>query len=170
MRDFERLEFTYTARDDQRSVRLVDPHRLVLLGRRWYLVAWDLARIDWRTFRLDRMTDTRATGAHFPGREPPTGNAADFVRSSIDNLPGTYRVEVLMHAPAELVRSRIGRWATVEVVSHEQCLVRIVAESLDWPMMALGTTGQEFEIIGPPAMRDYAREWVERFTRGIRRT
>ena len=48
--------------------------------------------------------------------------------------------------------------------------MRIVADSLDWPMMALGTTGQEFEIIGPPAMLEYAHEWVERFTRGIRST
>ena len=63
--------------------------------------------------------------------------------------------------------SRIGRWATVEEAGDEQCLVRIVADSLDWPMLALGTTGEEFEILGPPAMLEYARQWVERFTRGI---
>jgi predicted DNA-binding transcriptional regulator YafY len=169
-RDCERLEFTYTARDDERTVRLVDPHRLVLLGRRWYLVAWDLSRIDWRSFRLDRMADTRATGAHFPVREPPTGNAADFVRSGIDNLSSRHQVEAVIHAPAEFVRSRIGRWATVEEIEDAQCRVHMVADSLDWPMLALGTTGEEFEIIGPPAMLEYAREWVERFARGTRRT
>jgi predicted DNA-binding transcriptional regulator YafY len=169
-RDCERLEFTYTARDDERTVRLVDPHRLVLLGRRWYLVAWDLSRIDWRSFRLDRITDAHATGAHFPVREPPTGNAADFVRSGIDNLSSRHQVEAVMHAPAELIHTRIGRWATVEAMDDGRCLVRMVADSLDWPMLALGTTGQEFDIIGPPAMLEYAREWVERFTHGTRST
>ena len=65
------------------------------------------------------------------------------------------------------MRPRIGRWATVEAVGDEQCLVRIAADSLDWPMMALGSTGEEFEILGPPAMLEYAHQWVERFTRGF---
>jgi predicted DNA-binding transcriptional regulator YafY len=166
-RDAERLEFTYTARDDERTVRLVDPHRLVLLGRRWYLVAWDLSRIDWRTFRLDRLTDPHGTGAHFPPREPPGGDAADFVRAAIGNISTRHHVEAIVHVRADDVRSTIGRWGTVEEIDDERCLLRMVADSLEWPMMALGSTGKEFEIVGPPAMVEYARDWVDRFTRGI---
>ena len=63
-----------------RTARLVEPHRLVSLGRRWYLVAWDLDRADWRSFRVDRLTDPVATGARFRPREMPGGDAAAFVR------------------------------------------------------------------------------------------
>jgi predicted DNA-binding transcriptional regulator YafY len=169
-RDAERLEFTYTTRDDERSVRHVDPHRLVLLGRRWYLVAWDLSRHDWRSFRLDRLTDPHGTGARFPPRELPTGDAADFVRTRIGNLPNRHHVEVTVHAPAEVVMPRVGRWGTVEELDDLRCLLRMDADSLAWPMMALGVIGEEFEIIAPPAMLDYAREWTDRFGRAIRRT
>ena len=75
-RDCERLAFDYISRDGDLSARHVDPHRLVLLGRRWYLVAWDLDRSDWRTFRLDRLTNPQGTGGHFPSRELPTGDPA----------------------------------------------------------------------------------------------
>ncbi|HWW55120.1 MAG TPA: YafY family protein [Acidimicrobiales bacterium] len=164
-RDGEGLEFTYTTRDDERAVRHVEPHRLVLLGRRWYLVAWDLTRFDWRSFRLDRLGEPRSTGGHFPQRELPADDAAEFVRAGIDNLATRYEVEALVHAPAAFVRARIGRWGTVEHVDDDRCLLRMSADSLDWPMMALGVTGSDFEVIAPPALLDHVREWVDRFGR-----
>ena len=169
-RDAERLEFTYTARDDERTERHVEPHRLVLLGRRWYLVAWDLSRNQWRTFRLDRLTDPHGTGAHFAPREPPGGNAAEFVRAGIATLSIRHDIEVLIRAPAEVVRSRVGRWGTVEAIDDGRCRLLMVADSLEWPMMALGVTGEEFEIIAPPEMLEYAREWADRFSRATRRS
>ena len=74
-RDRERLRFAYRARDDAESKRLVEPHSLVNLGRRWYLVAWDCGREDWRTFRVDRIerpapAAARFTAAHAAGRRP----------------------------------------------------------------------------------------------------
>ena len=151
------------------TVRHVDPHRLVLLGRRWYLVAWDLSRHDWRTFRLDRLTDPYGTGARFPPRELPIGDAADFVRTGIGNFSNRHHVEVIMHASAEVVMPRVGRWGTVEELDDLRCVLRMDADSLAWPMMALGVVGEEFEIITPSAMLDYAREWTDRFGRALRR-
>ena len=168
-RDSERLEFAYTGGDGRASERLVDPHRLVLLGRRWYLVAWDPSRSDWRSFRLDRMTEPRGTGAHFPNRELPGSNAADFVRGRIGTISTRYDIEVVIHAPADVVRSRIGRWGVVEEVDDRRCLLHMPADSLEWPMMALGVVGEEFEIISPSAMLAYAREWVGRFDRAAGR-
>src|ERR1700678_2964371 len=134
-RDCERLRYAYTARDGAPTDRHVDPHRLVLLGRRWYLVAWDLERFDWRTFRLDRLGRPLGTGAHFPPRALPTDDAAQFVRQGIDNLPTRHAVEALVQAPASVVIGRIGRWSTVEDVGDGRCRVRMTSESLDWPMM-----------------------------------
>src|SRR5438270_224031 len=80
-RDTERLECGYTAADGTRTRRLVEPFRLVPLGRRWYLVAYDLHRHDWRSFRLDRLDAPQRTGARFRPRELPADDAAAFVRS-----------------------------------------------------------------------------------------
>jgi len=164
-RDSERLEFTYTARDGERSARHVEPHRLVLLGRRWYLVAWDLTRYDWRSFRLDRLAKPQSTGAHFGPRELPTRDAAEFVRSGIDNLPAQHRVEALVHAPAAVVRAHIGAWATIEEIDGSACLLRMTSEALDWPTMALGATGADFEVLSPPELLDHLRDLADRFSR-----
>ena len=118
-RDSERLRFSYTAADGQHTDRHVEPHRLVLLGRRWYLVGYDLTRQDWRSFRLDRLTAPRGTGSRFRPRELPAADAAAFVRSGIDSVLPCYDVEVLIEAPAAAVRERIGRWATVEDVDAQ---------------------------------------------------
>jgi predicted DNA-binding transcriptional regulator YafY len=168
-RDSERLEFSYTARTGEATDRLVDPHRLVLLGRRWYLVAWDLTRFDWRTFRLDRLDGPKGTGAHSPPRQLPGGDAAQFVRDGIDNLPTRHRVEVVVHAPASVVRDRIGPWGDLEVVDDDRCLLRMTADSLDWPMMALGAAGADFEVVAPEALVDHLRQRVDRFGRAVER-
>ena len=149
-RDGEQVEFDYTDRDGVHSLRHVEPHRLVLLGRRWYLVAWDLSRFDWRSFRLDRMTRPRRTGARSHPRELPATDAAEFVRRGIHNLPTRHNVEVLIHADAATVRNRIGPWATVEAGRGATCRLRMTTDSLDWVMMALGAVGAEFDLVSPP--------------------
>src|SRR5918992_1951410 len=98
-RDAERLELGYTAASGEQSSRLVDPLRLVALGRRWYLVAYDLTRHDWRSFRVDRIEEARRTGARFRPRELPAEDAAAFVRAGVDRPPTGWSVEVLIDAP-----------------------------------------------------------------------
>jgi predicted DNA-binding transcriptional regulator YafY len=164
-RDNERLRFSYTAASGQHTDRHVEPHRLVLLGRRWYLVGFDLARQDWRSFRLDRLTAPHGTGARFRSRELPAADAAAFVRSGIDNVLPSYAVEVLVAAPAAVVRERIGRWSTVEDITASRCRVRMTADSLDWPTMALGVVGADFQVISPPELLDRVQDWGRRFSR-----
>lgn len=168
-RDGERLTFAYTARAGEQSDRHVDPHRLVLLGRRWYLVAWDLERVDWRTFRVDRLDDARGTGSHFPPRELPADDAAQFVRRSIGNLPTRHAVEVLVHGPDGVVRDRIGRWAVVEALEGGRCLVRMSSESLDWPVMTLSALELEFEVLAPLELVAHLRHRVALFSRALDR-
>ncbi|MBB4701296.1 helix-turn-helix transcriptional regulator [Sphaerisporangium siamense] len=183
-RDEERLRFAYTARAGETSERHVEPHRLVSLGRRWYLVAYDLTRHDWRSFRLDRLSDPRGTRERFRPRELPAEDAAAFVRAGIDILTTQHTVEIIVHAPAETVRKRLGWWATVEpldpapnqalvagsapdaaVDGRARCRLRMSVDSLDWPVFALGATGADFEVVHPPELADRCREWGTRFLR-----
>ncbi|MGP4018656.1 helix-turn-helix transcriptional regulator [Saccharopolyspora sp. 5N708] len=164
-RDSERLRFSYTAANGQQTDRHVEPHRLVCLGRRWYLVAYDLTRHDWRSFRADRLAEPQGTGARFRPRDLPAADAAEFVRAGLDNVPRPYRVEVLVDAPAATVRGRIGRWSTVEEVDAEHCRVRMTADSLDWPTMALGLAGADFRVLDPPELLDQIHNWGARFNR-----
>ena len=107
-RDTERIRFSYTPANGQQADRHVEPHRLVQLGRRWYLVGYDLDRNDWRSYRLDRLAGPRATGARFRPRELPAADAAAFVRAGIDGVRSGYDIEVIIEAPAEVVSERIG--------------------------------------------------------------
>ena len=164
-RDEERLRFAYTANNGERSARHVEPHRLVALGHRWYLVAFDLGRNDWRSFRVDRFDNLRTTGMRFSPRELPAEDAVAFVRAGLDNLPTRRRVEVLVHAPAATVTSVVGRWATVYEVDATTCRLRMTVENLDWPALTLGAVGANFEVIRPPELLDRIRELGELFTR-----
>jgi predicted DNA-binding transcriptional regulator YafY len=164
-RDTERLEFGYAAADGARTERHVEPFRLVPIGRRWYLVAYDLQRHDWRSFRLDRVDAPRATGARFRPRELPADDAAAFVRAGIEHAPRTHAVEVLIDAPAAAVRAGVGRWGDVEEVGQGRCRLLMSVESLDWPALVVGSVGAEFTVVSPPELRALVGEWGERFGR-----
>jgi predicted DNA-binding transcriptional regulator YafY len=165
-RDEERLRFGYTAHRGEVTARHVEPHRLVWLGGRWYLVAYDLDRHDWRSFRLDRLDAPRHTGARFRPRPLPADDAAAFVRAGIGTLPaGAHRVEALVAAPAPAVRAEIGRWATVTPAGPDSCRVTIAADSFDWPAFGLAALGAEFTVVGPPEAVAFMRGWAERLGR-----
>ncbi|MEV6860955.1 YafY family protein [Streptosporangium subroseum] len=164
-RNSKLLRFSYTAADGRHTDRHTEPHRLVCLGRRWYLVAYDLTRHDWRSFRVDRLTAPEDIGSRFRPRDLPAADAAEFVRAGLHSMSRPYRVEVLVDAPAATVRERIGRWSTVEEVDAEHCRVRMTAGSLDWPTMALGSLGADFHVLDPPELLDQIHNWGARFNR-----
>ncbi|MGQ4329129.1 helix-turn-helix transcriptional regulator [Streptomyces hayashii] len=116
----ERLRFAYRAKDGTESRRLTEPYRLVSTGRRWYLVAYDLDRQDWRTFRVDRVRDPFATGARFTPRELPTGSAAEYLRRSIHGRPDarSYDYDITFEAPLELVAARLPSWLGTPTPHH----------------------------------------------------
>lgn len=164
-RDTERIRFRYAAAGGQRTARHVEPHRLVCLGRRWYLVGYDLDRHDWRSFRLDRMADVpRGTGDRFRPRELPAQDAAAFVREGIRDKPSTYDVQVIVDAPSAVVRERIGRWVAVEELDAGRCRVRMTADSLDWPVIGLGVVGASFHVVSPPELAERVADWGRRFS------
>jgi predicted DNA-binding transcriptional regulator YafY len=164
-RDDERLRFSYVSRDGARTVRLVEPYRLVSLGRRWYLVAWDAERHDWRTFRVDRLADPVPTGARFRPRELPGGDAAAFVRAQLASIPTKYAVVVAVRAPAADVARVVEHWGTVEPTGETSCTLRMGVDDLGWPAMILGAVGADFEVLAPPELRDHLRHIGELFIR-----
>lgn len=164
-RDGERLRFSYVTADRRQAERHVEPHRLVSLRRRWYLVAYDLNRSDWRSFRVDRLTAPQGTGDRFRPRPLPAADAAAFVRAGLDHLPRPYEVEALVDAPAASTRDRIGRWARVEPVDDGHCRIRMTADALAWPIMALGALDADFHVVSPPELLDQLHAWGARFTR-----
>lgn len=168
-RDAERIRFAYTAASGEHTQRHVEPHRLVTLDRRWYLVGYDLARLDWRNFRLDRVAGAvRATGDRFRPRALPAADAAEFVRQSIAATgPAGYQVEAIVEAPAAALGDRIGRWATIEEIGEGRCRVTMLPPDLDWAIFALGMTGADFRVLRPAALADRIGDWGARFTRAV---
>ena len=164
-RDTERIRFSYTAAGGEQTGRHVEPHRLVLLGRRWYLVGYDLDRQGWRSYRLDRLASPNGTGVRFRARELPAADAAAFVRAGVQSTRTGYDIEVIVEAPAEVVRERIGRWASVSEISASRCRVRMTADALEWPVLGLGMVGADFRVIAPPELIDWVRDWGARFSR-----
>ena len=164
-RDDERVRFGYRRRDGEAMARSVEPHRLVTVGRRWYLVGWDLTRHDWRSFRLDRMTEAATTGVRFRQRELPGGDAAEFVKSGLRTIPQRHHVSVLIQTEADAVRRQVGRWGTVEEIAEHECRLRMQVDDLAWPMFVLAGLGAEFEIEGPPELAERTAAVGAAFTR-----
>jgi predicted DNA-binding transcriptional regulator YafY len=164
-RDDERVTFSYTARDAPPTSRRVEPHRLVTLGRRWYLVGYDLDRQDWRTYRLDRLADPQLTGARFRQRTLPAPDAAAFVRQGIDAARPHIAVEVTVLAPAAAVTPLAGHWATVTAVDADSCVLTMDVDTLDWPVLLLGSLAADFEVVTPPELVSRLRSVGERFAR-----
>jgi predicted DNA-binding transcriptional regulator YafY len=159
-RDAERIRFSYGAANGERTERHVEPLRLVALDRRWYLVAYDLTRNDWRSFRLDRVIGVpQPTGARFRPRALPATAA-----------PGTWQVEAIIEAPATVIRKRIGRWATIREDGPGRCLVTMTPgdNNLDWPVIALGVVGADFQVLSPPELIERIEDWGTRFSRATR--
>ncbi|HET9760876.1 MAG TPA: WYL domain-containing protein, partial [Nocardioidaceae bacterium] len=164
-RDDERVRFGYRPREGEAMERTVEPHRLVSVGRRWYLVAWDLTRHDWRSFRLDRMTEARTTGMRFRQRELPGGDAAEFVKAGLRGMAQRHHVEVLVHTAVDVVRRAVGRWGTVEEVDATSCRLTMEVDDLAWPMFVLAGLDADFVVEGPAELKARVADVSRRFAR-----
>ncbi|WP_344005835.1 YafY family protein [Nocardioides lentus] len=165
-RDAEGLSFDYTARGEQEPTRRrVEPHRLVALGRRWYLVAWDRDRADWRSFRVDRVGDPTPTGLRFRPRDLPAQDATTFVRRGISRMPGRYAVRLRVAASAEDVRRMLWGNGEVTAVGESACVVELGSDRLEWPVMLAAALDAEYVVESPPELAAALRATAERMVR-----
>lgn len=163
-RDSELVRFDYAAREAEVTHRRVEPLRLVSLGRRWYLVAYDRDRLDWRSFRLDRVSDPEPTGQRFRARELPADDALAFVQQGIRRMPQRHAVRARVAVAAEVLAAQVGRWGTV-TPDGDACVLEMNVDDLDWPVMVLASSGADFVVESPPELVERVAEVGARFAR-----
>ena len=151
-RDNEVLGFDYRKHDGTEGIRSVEPYRLVHLGRRWYLVAWDRDRHGWRTFRVDRLTPRHQRGARFEPREPPAEDIGAYVSRSVRSVPMKFEAHVTVHAPAATIAERVPRDLVVEPVDDNNCIVHTRSNSVEMLALYLGLLDAEFTVSEPPEL------------------
>jgi predicted DNA-binding transcriptional regulator YafY len=164
-RDRERLRFDYRHHDGSDSVRDVEPHRVVSWGRRWYLVAWDAGREDWRTFRVDRMRPRLPTGPRFPPRRVPGGDVTAYVEKAVGQASWRYRARVLLHAPAEALAGALPPAVELEPVDERTCIATAGADHPYLLALYLGMLDVDFDIIDAPELADELAKLARRYSR-----
>ena len=165
-RDAECLRFAYRSRSGEESRRQVEPHSLINYGRRWYLVAWDRARSDWRTFRLDRLAKPASMGVRFAPRKLPGGDAAAYVAQSITSAPNRYEARVTLHASADEVTARMPPYGgTVRPIGARRCELRTGDDDLRWLTLRIAMLGVDFDVHEPPELIEHVRDLSARLSR-----
>ena len=149
-RDHEQLRADYRSHDGTGSRRTLEPHRIVHSGRRWYLVAWDVERQDWRTFRIDRLTPRTPVGPRFQPREAPAPDLARYTSEGITTRVYRHRARLTVHAPATEVSDFMPPTiAVVTPIDATSCDVVVGSNSLEELALWLGLMGQPFTVHEP---------------------
>jgi len=154
----ERLRFAYVDANDNRSDRLVEPFRLVFTSRSWYLVAYDTTRADWRTFRVDRMTELTLTGARFAHREAP--DAATMVAEGMAVNAYALQARVRLHVSIDEARTLVSRTIAILEPDSESdsdsgagtTIARIGGDA-DWIARYLAGLECRVEVLEPEEVR-----------------
>ncbi|WP_395372617.1 helix-turn-helix transcriptional regulator [Streptomyces tubercidicus] len=172
----EELRFDYAPSSSASAdnPRRVQPHHLVTWRHHWYLVAWDLHREDWRTFRVDRIRPRTPTGPRFAPRELPGGNVSTFITSRFRGNDGTTtdwpcQGEVILRLPAANV-APFAQDGIVEELGSRHC--RLVLGSWSWTGLAaaIGRFDTDIEVIGPPQLATAFGDLAARYAHAARTT
>jgi len=150
------LRFGYRDHHDATTERSVEPHRVVQTGHRWYLLAWDTVREDWRTFRLDRIVGAEATGARFTPRRLPHGDVASYMEHALQVSPYLHHATVVVHAPPGALEAYLGWVGGVpEPIGDHATRITTGANSLDALAVWLGCLPHDVEVESPKELADH---------------
>jgi predicted DNA-binding transcriptional regulator YafY len=146
----------------QASRRAVEPHRLVLVGRRWYLAAWDQGKTDWRTFRVDRIVPPVDLAGGFVPRPTPEDDVGAYVSRSVSTGGGRVQARVVLHVPIDVARKAIPpAYGTLTAVDAGRCRLVARSSNLDGTVFWLGMCGFPFSVEGPAELARRIREVAE---------
>ena len=170
-REKQRVRFEYQAVAAATTQRSVEPHGLVHVYQRWYLVAWDLEREAWRTFRVDRMGLKITLGQSFVPRPVPEGDVGKYVSRSLSTSAYPVQAQVILHASHAELRARISpTTAQLEPLAENRCRLRAGGHSLDTLAMHLALLGIEFEVESPPELKAHVQALGNRLRRAATRS
>ncbi len=164
----ERKQLTFLYRDFKGAAtsRTVEPHRIVHTGARWYLVAWDNDRTDWRTFRIDRVDSVVATGALFTPRSSPGDDVGAYVTRGVAAVAFRVRAKVVLRAPVEAMRERLPPMVgQLEALDDASCVLETGGFSPESLLMWIAGLGVDFEIREPLDLHDHLARVAERLAR-----
>lgn len=164
VRDHEGLRFDYTGHDGTASLRRVEPHRLVHTRGRWYLVAWDTDRRDWRTFRADRIRPRTPGGPRFTPRKDPGGDVIAYVEKGLGSALWRLRARVTVYAPASMVAARLPPAVVVEPIG-DTCIVNVGADTVEMLAHYIGLLDADFQVTEPPELVEHIRKLTDRYRR-----
>ena len=156
----ERLRFTYTAATETTSSRLVEPYRLVRSERRWYLVAFDTDRLDWRTFRVDRISELRETRVRFHRTDPP--DAVAQVASGIAFGVWPVKARVRVEAAAEEALTYVSAVDGTVTAESETTSWLDIGGDEEWIARYLARMPWPFEVMEPESVRAEVRALATR--------
>jgi len=167
-RNQERLRFEYRTHSGAVARRSVEPYRLVNDRRRWYLLAWDLDRDAWRTFRVDRLELRTPTGPRFTPRElPPDQEVMAQLARGIGEATWRYRARVIVRLPAAQVRAKLPIPVDVQPLSDDRCAFEAGSDHPELLALHLGLLDADFEIVDSPELIDALRKLAERYQRAV---
>lgn len=165
-RDSELLRFDYERHDGSTGRRGVEPHRLVSHGHRWYLVAWDTDRDDWRTFRLDRMRPLTPTGPRVPPRDPPERGVAAYLADRMNLHMWPIRARVRLGVSAETaLEGPAARYGVIEAVDQHSCVLLCAGDDLVGMACYLAMLDLDMEVEEPAELRAEMGRLGERLSR-----
>lgn len=163
-RESRGVGFAYRDRRGRDSLRRTEPQRLVHTGYRWYLVAWDLDRADWRNFRVDRLAAAPTLGGPVERRRFP-GDVADFVQRSISYNPCRHSARVELSGSAAENAAGVAGWIGVlEAVDPTRCVLTVGAQSPDQLVGLLVGLGRPFRLLDPPGLAAHLERARERLS------
>ena len=168
IRASERLRFTYVDYQERQTVRTVEPERLVVWGSRWYLLAWDVDRNDWRIFRVDRITPRTPSGPRFKPRTLTDDEAASYVQRSASTATWRYRARIRIHAPADQARALLPLAVSVSADGPEHCIIEVGSDTPHQLALYIGLLDADFEILDPPDLADAFTRLAERYQRAVK--
>ncbi|MCP2256489.1 putative DNA-binding transcriptional regulator YafY, contains an HTH and WYL domains [Streptoalloteichus tenebrarius] len=169
-RDHHQLRFDYRDHNAVTSLRTVEPHHLVYTRHRWYLVAFDRDREDWRSFRADRLTPRVPTGPRFTPRQPPAEDLVGFVTRGIADALWRYRARVVVRAPAASVADRLPPTWVLETTDADTCVLDAGADTPHMLAVYLAALDVDFDVLDAPELTERLGVLARRFTRAASST
>ena len=165
-RDRERLRFDYRSHDGSSTRRDVEPYKLVNWGRRWYLVAWDIERKAWRTFRVDRVDPRTPSGPRFAPRELPAEDLAAYVSRGVATATWNYRARVIVRQPAHVVAERLpSMLGPVEAIDENTSALMLGSDTAEMMAVWVGLLGCDFTVEDGPELKSALGALAQRYAR-----